>query len=149
MPSSSSYLADRPDWLARRHEEPLDPDLRIIDAHHHLWTGLALRELASCPNVRIKIGGVGMRITGFGFGRGEDPPTSEELSTAWRPYVETAIEAFRADRCMFGSDFPVDKGSYGYDTVWNAFKRLTGAASASGREALFSGMAERTYRPGL
>jgi L-fuconolactonase len=50
---------------------------------------------------------------------------------------------------MFESDFPVDKGSYGYGMVWNAFKCLTGAASASGHEALFSGMAERTYRPGL
>ena len=106
-----------------------------------------IRRLAECPNVRVKIGGLGMRINGFGFERGEDPPGSADLARAWWPYVETTIEAFGAGRCMFESNFPVDKGSYGYGTVWNAFKRLTRTASPSEREALFSGTAERTYRP--
>ena len=106
-----------------------------------------IRKLAECPNVAVKIGGLGMRINGFGFESGATPPSSSQLAETWRPYVETAIEAFGVARCMFESNFPVDKGSYGYGTVWNAFKRLTRAASASERYALFSGTAERIYGP--
>ncbi len=71
----------------------------------------AIGELATCLNVRVKLGGLGMRINGFEFETREDPPSSEDLAAAWRPYVETCIEAFGADRCMFESNFPVDKGS--------------------------------------
>ncbi len=83
----------------------------------------AIRRLAECPNVVVKLGGLGMRINGFGFEAGASPPSSEDLARAWRPYIETCIDAFGPARCMFESNFPVDKGSYGYGTVWNAFKR--------------------------
>ena len=74
----------------------------------------AIRELAKCPNVVVKLGGMAMRINGFGFHEKAEPPSSEALAAAWRPYVETCIEAFGAARCMFESNFPVDKGSYAY-----------------------------------
>jgi predicted TIM-barrel fold metal-dependent hydrolase len=106
----------------------------------------AMRALATCPNVFVKLGGLGMRINGFGFERTSDPPASEVLAAAWRPYIETCIELFGARRCMFESNFPVDKGSYAYGEGWNAFKRLTKNASAEERTSLFSGTAARVYR---
>lgn len=104
-------------------------------------TALARRE-----NVYVKLGGLGMRINGFGFERSDEPPSSEVLATAWRPYVETSIEAFGADRCMFESNFPVDKGSYGYGICWNAFKRLTVNATDPEKAALFRDTAQTFYR---
>ena len=104
-----------------------------------------IRELARHENMHVKIGGLGMRINGFGFERGEDPPSSEHLAETWRPYVETCIEAFGLRRCVFESNFPVDKGSYSYSACWNAFKRLTQGMSASDRNAMFRGNAERLY----
>jgi predicted TIM-barrel fold metal-dependent hydrolase len=68
------------------------------------------------------------------------------MADAWRPYVETCIEAFGARRCMFESNFPVDKGMCSYPVLWNAFKRLASGASAAERAALFSGTAARLYR---
>jgi predicted TIM-barrel fold metal-dependent hydrolase len=106
----------------------------------------SIRALAGCPNVVVKLGGLGMRINGFDFEKAADPPTSETLAATWRPYFETCIEAFGAERCMFESNFPVDKGSYSYGAGWNAFKRLTHAASAAEKTALFSGTATRFYR---
>lgn len=114
------------------------------DAVFAAWAG-AVRDLARRPNARIKLGGLGMRINGFGFERAAEPPSSAALATAWRPYVETATEAFGAERCMFESNFPVDKGSYAYGTGWNAFKHLARAASASDRSNLFHDTALRVY----
>ena len=87
--------------------------------------------LAACPNVVVKLGGMAMRINGWDFHTKAEPPSSEELAAAWKPYVETCIEAFGADRCMFESNFPVDKGSYGYAAFWNACKILAKGASAA------------------
>jgi predicted TIM-barrel fold metal-dependent hydrolase len=106
----------------------------------------AIRELATCPNVLVKLGGLGMRIGGFGFQEPADPPSSEHLALTWRPYVETCIESFGASRCMFESNFPVDKGSYSYVACWNAFKRLASGASAKEKADLFSAAATRFYR---
>ena len=106
-------------------------------------------ELAACPNVHVKLGGLGMRMFGFDVHEGELPPSSEQLATAWRPYVETCIEAFGPGRAMFESNFPVDKGSYGYGVFWNACKRLVQGASAAEKADLFRGTASRVYRLGL
>ncbi len=106
----------------------------------------AMRELARLPNVQVKLGGLGMRINGFDFEKGETPPTSLQLAATWKPWIETCIEAFGAGRCMFESNFPVDKGSYSFGTCWNAFKRLTAGASAAERQSLFEGTARRVYR---
>jgi len=105
-----------------------------------------IAELARCPNVVVKLGGLAMRTCGFGFDEREMPPSSEELAIAWRPYIETAITDFGTERCMFESNFPVDKGSCSYPILWNAFKRLAAAASAPEKTALFSGTARRVYR---
>ncbi|VWX54138.1 amidohydrolase [Novosphingobium sp. 9U] len=101
--------------------------------------------LAQCPNVHVKVGGFGMIVCGPTWHERPLPPTSEELAEAWRPYVETCIELFGAQRCMFESNFPVDKAMYSYRTLWNAFKRLTGALTESERADLFAGTALRTY----
>lgn len=105
-----------------------------------------LRQLAGCPKVSVKIGGLGMPVLGLGLHEQNLPPSSEELANAWRPYVEMCVEIFGADRCMFESNFPVDKQSCGYSELWNAFKRLTATCSAQERTALFSGTAARVYR---
>ena len=85
---------------------------------------LAIRTLAKAENACAKIGGFGMRLWGFGFDQRPLPPSSEELATEVRPYVEACIEAFGPGRCMFESNFPVDKGSYSYVVLWNAYKRI-------------------------
>jgi predicted TIM-barrel fold metal-dependent hydrolase len=105
-----------------------------------------IRELASCQNVNVKLGGLGMRLFGFDVHAGELPPTSEQLATAWRPYIETCIEAFGPARCMFESNFPVDKGACSYQALWNAFKRITAGASAADKAALYRTTAARVYR---
>ena len=108
-----------------------------------------IQALASCPNVHVKLGGMGMKMFGFDFHERELPPSSELLAAAWRPYVETCIEAFGAARAMFESNFPVDKGSYSYGVFWNACKRLAQGASAREKADLFHGAASRFYRLGL
>ena len=108
-----------------------------------------LAELARCPNVSVKIGGMGMIVCGATWHERPMPPSSLELAEAWRPYVETCIELFGVDRCMFESNFPVDKAMYSYRTLWNAFKRLTAGASKDERAALFAGTAARIYRIAL
>jgi L-fuconolactonase len=103
-------------------------------------------ELAKCPNVNVKLGGIGMTSFGFDLHEREVPPSSEELATAWRQYVEPCIESFGANRCMFESNFPPDKQSCGYTELWNAFKRITAGASAAEKAALYSGTAARVYK---
>ena len=105
-----------------------------------------IRELAQCPNVHIKLGGLGMRMFGFTHHMGEWPPSSEELAAAWRPYIETCIAAFGSERAMFESNFPVDKGSCSYTALWNAFKRIAAGYSAAEKAALFAGTASNFYK---
>jgi predicted TIM-barrel fold metal-dependent hydrolase len=85
----------------------------------------------------------------FDFYRQPTPPSSQMLADAFKPWVETCIDLFGAERCMFESNFPVDKISSGYGVLWNAFKRLAANASASEKTALFSGTAARVYRIAL
>ena len=108
-----------------------------------------IRELATCPNVHVKLGGLGMKMFGFDVHEGKLPPSSEQLATLWRPYIETCITAFGPNRAMFESNFPVDKGSYSYGVYWNACKRLARGASASEKADLFHDTASRFYRLGI
>ena len=109
------------------------------------WSA-SLRRLATHENVSVKVGGLGMRYAALGFAERPDPPSSNVVATQCRPYVETCIEAFGASRCMFESNFPVDKVSYSYQVFWNACKRLVSGASSSEKTALFGGTAKRVYR---
>jgi predicted TIM-barrel fold metal-dependent hydrolase len=109
------------------------------------WRG-RIRELAACPNVHIKLGGLGMRMFGFDLHTGELPPSSQELASAWQPYIETCIAAFGPERAMFESNFPVDKGSCSYAALWNAFKHIAAGCSAAEKAALFAGTATKFYR---
>src|SRR3984893_15114995 len=109
------------------------------------WTA-RIRELAACPNVHVKLGGLGMRMFGFDLHTRELPPSSEELATAWRPYIETCIAAFGPARAMFESNFPVDKGQCSYQVIFNAFKRLAAQYGEAEKTALFSKTASDFYR---
>jgi L-fuconolactonase len=106
----------------------------------------AIKGLAACPNVCVKLGGLGMRMGNFGFHELPEPPSSETLAATWQPYIATSIEHFGAARCMFESNFPVDKGSYSYAVFWNACKRLARGASDAEKRDLFAGTAARFYR---
>jgi predicted TIM-barrel fold metal-dependent hydrolase len=105
-----------------------------------------IRVLAECPNVFVKLGGLGMAICGFEFHKRETLPSSEILAAAWRPYLETCIEAFSPKRAMFESNFPVDRVSCSYRTLWNAFKIVAKNASAAEKDSLFRGAASTFYR---
>ena len=103
-------------------------------------------QIAACPNVTMKLGGMMMRLAAYDYNTLAAPPTSETLAAYWRPYIEPCIEAFGAQRCTFESNFPVDKMGIGYRALWNAFKRIAAGASAEEKVALFSGTARRVYR---
>ncbi|TDV02355.1 amidohydrolase family protein [Paraburkholderia caballeronis] len=105
-----------------------------------------IRRVAQYPNVHVKLGGFGMPLFGFGFEKTALPPDSASVADAIRPYVETCIDAFGAARCMFESNFPVDKGSFGYGIAWNAFKRVSAGLPDADRAALFHDTAARFYR---
>jgi predicted TIM-barrel fold metal-dependent hydrolase len=123
----------------------IGPYAECRDETFTVWSR-AIQRLATCPNVTVKLGGLGMVAYGFGFDALPEPPDSVRLAEAWRPYIETCIAAFGPDRSMFESNFPVDKQSYGYGVGWNAFKRLTQDYSADERRELFAGAARRAYR---
>jgi predicted TIM-barrel fold metal-dependent hydrolase len=105
-----------------------------------------IQELAKSPNVVVKLGGLAMAFCNFPSFLAEPRAPSEQLATEWGPYIETCIEAFGAERCMFESNFPVDMGSCTYPILWNAFKRIAKGASAAEKTALFSGTATKVYR---
>jgi len=105
-----------------------------------------IRKTAGCPNVMIKLGGLGMISCGLGFNKMPVPPSSEELAAAWKPYIDTCIEAFGPERAMFESNFPVDKETCSYRVVWNTFKRLAANYSKDEKAALFHRTAARVYR---
>lgn len=105
----------------------------------------SIHELARCPNVTVKLGGLAMAFCGL---PDDGPATghgSEHLAALWRPYIETCIEAFGVERAMFESNYPVDRWGATYPVLWNAFKRLARSASADEKRALFAGTAARTY----
>ena len=156
---ASIYHPQLPDVtaLARAH-----PDANIVLIHsgspvghgayagreaenHAKWLS-GMKELAQCPNVSVKLGGLLMNLGNFDFTTAATPPTSEQLAELWRPYIEPCIELFAANRCMASSNFPVDKAGFGYGTLWNMFKRITLGCSEDEKRMIFSGTAKRVYR---
>jgi L-fuconolactonase len=138
------------------------PDLRIILNHIGglLRTGpyankddevlatwrRGIAAVAECPNVAIKLGGIGMPRTGFDWHLRQKPIGSEELAAAIGPYMTYCIEQFGPSRCMFESNFPVDKVSFSYHVMYNAFKRLSKSYTAAERAQMFHNTAVRAYR---
>lgn len=140
------------------------PDLNIVLDHAGTLLGVAehaatpearrqaqalwregLARLAPLPNVSVKIGGLGMPLVGLPFHHDETPPHSVVLAEAWAPWQDTCLEHFGPQRCMFESNFPIDRQSCGYGELWNAFKRMSASLPQDERTALFSGTASRVY----
>ena len=105
-----------------------------------------IKAAAQAPNIVLKLGGLGMPRTGYGWEQRAKPVGSEELAGQMAPLLDHAIQQFGPDRCMFESNFPVDKISFGYGVLFNAFKRVTRGYSASERASLFHDTAARVYR---
>lgn len=138
------------------------PDLPIVLNHMGMAMGMEmseadraevfaawsrdLRDLARRQNVYCKLGGLGMPFWGFGFENRTDPMGYLALAAAWRPFIETAIEAFAAERCMMESNFPPDGRSCGFVPLWNALKYIVRNGSADQKAALFHRTAARVYR---
>jgi L-fuconolactonase len=105
----------------------------------------SLARIAELPNTWIKIGGFGLSVMGFPYARLAAPPDSRRLAADWAPAVDTCLALFGPSRSMFESNFPVDKGQFGYRTLWNAFKRLSAGLSDDERNDLFWRSAARCY----
>jgi len=106
----------------------------------------AMAELAACPNTYLKLGGIGMPMMGFRWDKRETPATSTELAEAWAEPIQRVIAMFGPHRCMFESNFPVDKRGAGYVVLWNAFKRMAANYSPAEKLDLFHNSAARAYR---
>jgi predicted TIM-barrel fold metal-dependent hydrolase len=101
--------------------------------------------LATCSNVVAKLGGLAMPDNGFGWHTAEKPPTSDEFIAAQKKYFDHTIECFGPERCMFESNFPIDRFSLSYTVVWNAFKKMTASFTEAEKDAMFRGTATRVY----
>jgi L-fuconolactonase len=105
-----------------------------------------IAEIAKCPNVVAKLGGLAMPDNGFGWDLRDRPASSDELVRAQGRYYHHAIECFGPERCMFESNFPVDRRSIPYVSYWNAMKKMAARYSEDEQEAMFYGTAGRVYR---
>jgi L-fuconolactonase len=124
----------REGYYANRDEEVIPAWKKGIDA------------VAACPNAYIKLGGIGMPRTGFDWHTRTIPIGSEELAESMAPFMNYCIEKFGPNRCMFESNFPVDKVSFSYNIMYNAFKRLSKDYSATERADMLHDTAARVYR---
>ena len=106
----------------------------------------SIQDIATCPNVVVKLGGLAMCLLGYDFHKRATPPSSEQAAAAWRPYIETCIEAFGPSRAMFESNFPPDKGQCSYQVIFNAFKRIATQYGEAEKTELFSKTAADVYR---
>ena len=105
-----------------------------------------IEEIAECANVHAKLGGLAMPDNGFGWDKNDNPPSSDEFQEAQHPYYLHAIECFGPDRCMFESNFPVDRLSVSYQVLWNGLKKIVSDFSEDEKDHLFYGTASRVYR---
>jgi predicted TIM-barrel fold metal-dependent hydrolase len=105
-----------------------------------------IAEIAACPNVVAKLGGLAMPDNGFGWHTAAAPPDSLTFANAQRRYYLHAIDVFGPERCMFESNFPVDRLSISYHVLWNGLKRIVNGFNDAEQNAMFSGTASRIYR---
>ncbi|MFV0309172.1 MAG: amidohydrolase family protein [Desertimonas sp.] len=106
----------------------------------------AIAPLGALANVSCKLGGINMKLNGHGWHERATPPTSDELVDRTGRYYEHCLDVFGADRCMFESNFPVDRESVSYPVLWNAFKKLAASRTDAEQQSLFAGTAQRVYR---
>ncbi len=106
----------------------------------------SVQKAARCPNLTVKLGGLGIHYVGMNFDHRTDKPSAVELAKAYAPYIETCIEAFGPERCMFESNFPVERASSAYRDLWNAFKLIAYRYTEDEKTQLFHGAAKRIYR---
>jgi predicted TIM-barrel fold metal-dependent hydrolase len=111
----------------------------------HQWQ-VDIRKLSECPNVYAKLGGMAQPDNGFGWHEAARPATSDELVAAQKRYYLHTIECFGPDRCMFESNFPVDKVSISYGVLWNAFKKMVKDFTEEEKHMLFYNTAAKVYR---
>jgi predicted TIM-barrel fold metal-dependent hydrolase len=138
------------------------PDLNIILNHiggpihlgeyenkqaltHREWRSAMMR-LSRLPNINVKLGGLGMAVNGAKFHLNSMPPHSKDLSEVWKPWIYETINMFGVDKCMYESNFPVDKGSCSYGSLWNAFKLISKDMSDEEKNKLFFKNAARIYK---
>ena len=114
-------------------------------ATHREWRSAMMR-LSRIPNIYVKLGGLGMAVNGAKFHNSKFPPNSVQLSDIWKPWIYETIDMFGFDRCMFESNFPVDKGSCSYGALWNAFKIIAKDMSDDEINKLFSKNAAKIYK---
>ena len=114
-------------------------------ATHREWRSAMMR-LSRIPNINVKLGGLGMAVNGAKFHNSKFPPNSVQLSDVWKPWIYETIDMFGFDRCMFESNFPVDKGSCSYGALWNAFKIIAKDMSDDEINKLFSKNAAKIYK---
>lgn len=105
----------------------------------------SMKDLSRCPNVTVKLGGMAMLVNGFRWNERKRPPTSDELAESQRPYHLHAIDCFGPDRCMFESNFPIEKESVSYLVLWNALKKITAGFTDTEKKTLFAGTATQVY----
>jgi predicted TIM-barrel fold metal-dependent hydrolase len=110
----------------------------------HWKEGIAA--VARCTNVVAKLGGLAMPECGFGWESREAPPTSDEFVEAQKRYYLHTIECFGPSRCMFESNFPVDKVSISYPVMWNGMKKIVADFFEDEKHEMFYGTAARVYR---
>ena len=112
---------------------------------HREWRRSMMR-LSVFPNIKVKLGGLGMKVCGSKFNLNPKPPSSDQLSELWKSWFFETIDLFGTDRCMFESNFPVDKGSCSYGVLWNAFKKISANFSNDEKYKLFYQNALKTYK---
>ena len=105
-----------------------------------------ITQQATCPNVFMKLGGLAMPWNGFGFHNDPVPPSSDELVAKQGRYYQHAIEQFGPERCMFESNFPVDKCALSYTVLWNAFKKMAAGYTEAEKDCMFRGTASEFYQ---
>ena len=115
---------------------------------HREWRHSMMR-LAILPNISVKLGGLGMAVNGSKFYKNPVPPSSDDLCESWKPWIFETIDLFGFERCMFESNFPVDKGSCSYGNLWNAFKKISKSMSNDEKNKLFYKNAAKTYKINL
>ncbi|MEM7099410.1 MAG: amidohydrolase family protein [Pseudomonadota bacterium] len=107
-----------------------------------------IEAIASCPNVNAKLGGLAMPDNGFGWNNNDRPPSSDEFVEHQARYYHHAIGCFGPERCMFESNFPVDRLSLSYHVLWNGLKKIAARYDDHAQQLIFSGTARRVYRLG-